>query len=292
MSWHFKEIEMQSENKIQQHDNFFEMVRRPSSNSEKNIDIHANQPVEDLSPIARAEVQHADNQTEMEHAQDRDTDALMPHVARRVLVYLMRQGVILAAENLKLFDLLCRYEAEIRRHLAEVYIQLVLDAKQGVAYIINLKSIQDEQEDENQHLDDFPVLIRKRTLTVYDTLILLVLRKYYQERETAGEHKIIIDVERIQSSLIPFIPLTNHDSKDRKKLNAALEKFIEKKVLTGLRGEEGRYEITPIIRYVVNAEFLQSLLSEYQQLAAKAKLQQSEQEYGESSGSWAVMCTC
>jgi hypothetical protein len=283
MSWHFKEIEMQSENKIQQHDNFFEMVRRPSSNSEKNIDIHANQPVEDLSPIARAEVQHADNQTEMEHAQDRDTDALMPHVARRVLVYLMRQGVILAAENLKLFDLLCRYEAEIRRHLAEVYIQLVLDAKQGVAYIINLKSIQDEQEDENQHLDDFPVLIRKRTLTVYDTLILLVLRKYYQERETAGEHKIIIDVERIQSSLIPFIPLTNHDSKDRKKLNAALEKFIEKKVLTGLRGEEGRYEITPIIRYVVNAEFLQSLLSEYQQLAAKAKLQQSEQEHGESS---------
>lgn len=283
MSWHFKEIEMQSENKIQQHDNFFELVRRPSSNSEKNIDIHANQPVEDLSPIARAEVQHADNQTEMEHAQDRDTDALMPHVARRVLVYLMRQGVILAAENLKLFDLLCRYEAEIRRHLAEVYIQLVLDAKQGVAYIINLKSIQDEQEDENQHLDDFPVLIRKRTLTVYDTLILLVLRKYYQERETAGEHKIIIDVERIQSSLIPFIPLTNHDSKDRKKLNAALEKFIEKKVLTGLRGEEGRYEITPIIRYVVNAEFLQSLLSEYQQLAAKAKLQQSEQEHGESS---------
>ena len=283
MSWHFKEIEMQSENKIQQHDNFFEMVRRPSANSEKNIDIHANQPVENLSPTARAEVQHADNQTEMEHAQDRDTDALMPHVARRVLVYLMRQGVILAAENLKLFDLLCRYEAEIRRHLAEVYIQLVLDAKKGVAYIINLESIEDEQEDENQPLDDFPVLIRKRTLTVYDTLILLILRKYYQERETAGEQKIIIDVERIQSSLIPFIPLTNHDSKDRKKLNAALEKFIEKKVLTGLRGEEGRYEITPIIRYVVNAEFLQSLLSEYQQLAAKAKLQQSEQEHGESS---------
>lgn len=283
MSWHFKEIEMQSENKIQQHDNFFEMVRRPSSNSEKNIEIQANQPVEDSFPTTVAEEQHADNQTEMEHAQDRDTDALMPHAARRVLVYLMRQGVILAAENLKLFDLLCRYEAEIRRHLAEVYIQLVLDAKQGVAYIINLESIEDEQEDENQPLDDFPVLIRKRTLTVYDTLILLILRKYYQERETAGEQKIIIDVERIQSSLIPFIPLTNHDSKDRKKLNAALEKFIEKKVLTGLRGEEGRYEITPIIRYVVNAEFLQSLLSEYQQLAAKAKLQQSEQEYGESS---------
>ena len=39
-----------------------------------------------------------------------------------------------AAENLKLFDVLCRYETVIRQHLAEVYIQLVLDAKQGVAY--------------------------------------------------------------------------------------------------------------------------------------------------------------
>ena len=280
MSWHFKEIEMQSENKIQQHDNFFEMVRRPSSNSEKNIEIQANQPVEDSFPTTGAEEQHADNQTEMEHAQDRDTDALMPHVARRVLVYLMRQGVILAAENLKLFDLLCRYEAEIRRHLAEVYIQLVLDAKQGVAYIINLESIEDEQEDENQPLDDFPVLIRKRTLTVYDTLILLILRKYYQERETAGEQKIIIDLERIQASLIPFIPITNHDSKDRKKLSGTLDKFSEKKILSVIRGEDGRYEITPIIRYVVNAEFLQSLLTEYEQLADKAAMHQCEQNKG------------
>ena len=40
---------------------------------------------------------------------------------------------------------------------------------------------------------------------------------------------------------------------------------------------DGRYEITPIIRYVVNAEFLQSLLTEYEQLADKAAMHQCEQ---------------
>lgn len=138
-----------------------------------------------MSPIARAEVQHADNQTEMEHAQDRDTDALMPHVARRVLVYLMRQGVILAAENLKLLI----YCADMKRKfvdiLARFYISWFGCQARGGLYR-NLKSIQDEQEDENQHLDDFPVLIRKRTLTVYDTLILLVLRKYYPGARNCG----------------------------------------------------------------------------------------------------------
>jgi hypothetical protein len=151
--------------------------------------------------------------------------------------------------------------------LAEVYLQLILDEKQGIAFIINVEQPEDEPKDESQ--EDFPVLIRKRTLTLYDTLVLLILRQYYQERETAGEQKIIIDIDRIQSSLVPYIPLTNHDSKDRKKLNGALDKFSEKKVLSNLRGEEGRYEITPIIRYVVNAEFLQNLLTEYQELAVK-----------------------
>ena len=42
---------------------------------------------------------------------------------------------------------------------------------------------------------------------------------------------------------------------------------IKKKILKQMRGEEGRYEITPLIRYAVNAEFLAALLEEYQILA-------------------------
>lgn len=254
---------------------FFDRVRR--SSPDENSDIQQHQ-------ITAAE----DEFIKSEPEQDPENDTLpvsdelsgMPHEARRVLVYLMRQGTILAAENLKLFDMLCRYEVAIRQHLAEVYIRLVLDTKQGVAYIINAENIGNESDDKSLS-DDYPTLIRRRTLTLYDTLVLLILRKYYQERETAGEQRIIIDLERIQANLIPFIPITNHDSKDRQKLNGALTKLSEKKILSVIRGEEGRYEITPIIRYVVNAEFLQSLLTEYEQLAHKALTQQAEQDKGE-----------
>ena len=55
---------------------------------------------------------------------------------------------------------------------------------------------------------------------------------------------------------------------------------MKRKFLSVIRGEDGRYEITPIIRYVVNAEFLQSLLTEYEQLADKAAMHQCEQNKG------------
>ena len=120
-----------------QESSFFDRVRRPTSNENH-----------DIQPQRIAEVE--DELIEVEADQEMDNDlqlsdelSSMPHEARRVLVYLMRQGTILAAENLKLFDVLCRYETVIRQHLAEVYIQLVLDAKQGVAYIINTENIND-----------------------------------------------------------------------------------------------------------------------------------------------------
>ncbi|WP_288366527.1 DUF4194 domain-containing protein [uncultured Acinetobacter sp.] len=261
---------------------FFEQVRRTQSTESPHFEKVQTEDVQDIDVEDELDSDEIIQEQIKENNPSRETDELsdMPHEARRVLVYLMRQGTILAVENLKLFDVLCRYETLVRQHLAEVYIQLILDAKQGVAYIVNMENISDDNND-TASLDDFPTLIRRRTLTLYDTLVLLILRKYYQERETAGEQKIIIDLERIQASLIPFIPITNHDSKDRKKLTGTLDKLSEKKILSVIRGEEGRYEITPIIRYVVNAEFLQGLLIEYEQLANKTASSHSLQCKGE-----------
>lgn len=197
----------------------------------------------------------------------------MPHDARRVLVHLMRQGSVMASQKPKVFEQLCRYELAIRKHLSEVYLQLVLDRKSGVAFVATTTSehvgnIEDDGlEDEASDSDESATLIPKRTLSLFDTLILLVLRKHYQDRESAGEQKITIDIERLESYLTPFLPITDHASKDRKKLLVRVKEMIKRKVLSTLRGEENRYEITPIIRYVVNASFLETMLTEYTALA-------------------------
>lgn len=204
----------------------------------------------------------------------------MPHDARRVLVHLMRQGSVMASQKSKLFELLCRHESAIRKHLSEVYLQLVLDQKMGVAFVASADYQNDigdnnvESDSENQddlELDESTTLIPKRTLSLYDTLILLVLRKHYQDRESAGEQKITIDIERLESYLTPFLPITDHASKDRKKLLARVKEMVKRKVLSTIRGAEDRYEITPIIRYVVSASFLESMLAEYTLLAQQTE---------------------
>lgn len=179
--------------------------------------------------------------------------------AKHALVSLLRQGVILANQKLKLFESICRYQIEVRHHLANVYLKLVLDESSGVAFVASIEA--------SEKNDDQVSLITRRTLSLYDTLILLVLRKHYQERETSGEQKIIIDVERVAANLTPFLPLTNSTKVDRKKLNAALQKMVEKRILSSVRSSDDRFEITPIIRYVVNAECLENMLCEYHRLA-------------------------
>ena len=190
----------------------------------------------------------------------------MPPQARRALVSLLRQGVILASQKNILFDALCQYQEAIRRHLGEVYLKLVLDEKAGVAFVAGIN------KEEDQEFDDFTdgeivSLLSTRTLTLYDTLLLLVLRKHYQDRENSGEQFIVIDLEKVESYLTPFLPLTNSTKSDRRKLGPALERMIKKKIIRKIRGSVDRYEITPIIRYVVSAQFLESLLAEYLNIA-------------------------
>ena len=211
----------------------------------------------------------------------------MPGDASRVLVHIMRHGVIFHAQKPNLYHSLCRYQSMIQRHLSEVYLTLVLDERQGIAFIARSDSetsgssqdsfdsastsgpkdlladeLIDSTDDDHTHS-----LISKRTLTLYDTLILLMLRKYYQERETSGEQKIIIDIERLSSLLTPFLPLTDHTSRDLKKLSARLKELSRRHLLSSIRGTDDRYEITPLIRYVVSADFLESMLDEYLRLA-------------------------
>lgn len=178
--------------------------------------------------------------------------------ARRCFVSLLRHGVILASQKQQLFDVLVKEQAKIKSHLADMFLRLSIDEPNGVAVL--LQQVDDDDEDTVS-------LISRRPLTLYDTLLLLVLRKHFQERETAGEQRIYIDIDRIESRLTPFLPLTNNSRSDRRKLSSALKKLKDKRLILSVPGDDERFELTPVIRYVVNAEFLQQLLDEYQNMA-------------------------
>ena len=227
------------------------------------------QESEDKIVVTNVSVNATEEDLNSDNITDKKDTSLMPPEAKKALVSLLRYGVILAAQKINLFQILCRYQHDIRHHLSNMYLKLILDDKMGVAYI---ESISDDElnADDETNDDEATSLITRRTLTLYDTLLLLVLRKHYQERETSGEQKVVIDVERIEANLTPFLALTNSSKSDRRKLSSALTKLHDKKIISTLRGTKDRFEITPIIRYVVNAEFLESLLQEYIKLAKDA----------------------
>ncbi|MFV1983355.1 MAG: DUF4194 domain-containing protein [Thiohalomonadales bacterium] len=193
--------------------------------------------------------------------------------ARRALVNLLRHGVILAQNKSTLFEVLCREQHAIQDHLADMFLRVLIDEKAGVAVLLQ-QPVDDNEESVS--------LISRRPLTLYDTLLLLVLRKHFQERETAGEFRVYIDIDRIETRLSPFLSLTNSSRTDRRKLNSALKTMKERRLLLSVPGDDERFEITPVIRYVVNAEFLEKLLAEYSQLAGQAGTASNEEPQAEA----------
>jgi hypothetical protein len=236
--------------------NFFDLLLNPAETeapppivADVEIDLEADK--EPSAPIASEPIN--------------DLPGRLPPEARRALIALLRFGVIMAGGKRLLFEALCRYRTGIQEHLADMNLRLLLDEKAGLAILLSQAGEEDSDED-----DEAGSLISRRTLSLYDTLLLLVLRKHYQERETVGEQRVIIDNERIETALRPFLPLTNSSRSDQRQLNGALNNMKERRILAAVRGEDDRYEITPVIRYVVNAAFLEQMLAEYTKLAERA----------------------
>lgn len=201
-----------------------------------------------------------------------DSEVGMPLEARRALVLLLRQGVVMADSKRLAFEALCRHEGLIAEHLGNMFMRMLLDMKAGIAILL-----QQEVAEQDDEADETSRLINKRTLSLYDTLLLLVLRKHYQERETAGEQKIIIDIERIEALMTPFLPLTYSSRSERRTLNGSLALLKDKRLISAVRGDDERFEITSVIRYVVNADFLERLLKEYERLAGDADVKTGEE---------------
>ncbi|WP_374296232.1 DUF4194 domain-containing protein [Acinetobacter sp.] len=193
---------------------------------------------------------------------DQQSALQLPQQARQALVSLLKFGVILATQKPKLFHIVCLYQQQLTQYLQHIYLILWVDERGGIAYI-EQQAQQDTDED-----DEVLQLINSRTLTLYDSFLMIILRKFYQERQALGEDHVFIDIDRIDHAMRPFLAMSNYQSHERKKLAAALEQFRLKKLLISVRGEESRFEISPIIRHVLDASVLENLLAQYEQLLA------------------------
>ncbi len=181
----------------------------------------------------------------------------LPLETRRVLVQLLLGPAVDAQRQTKLWPVLLRDERVVRSRLHELFLDLVIDHDQQVAYTRQLVDVELE----------LPVLLRRASLTFLQSALLLYLREQLIMAEARGE-RAVVSREEMQDHLTPYQPADSRDqAKFTKQTAGAVERAKELNLLRKLRGSDERYEVSPTLKLLFSAEEILALTATYQRLS-------------------------
>lgn len=186
-----------------------------------------------------------------------DTGAL-PIDTRRVLVQLLLGPSVDARRQSKLWPVLLRDEVAIRSRMHDLFLEVVIDHEQKVAFTRQVVS-----EDL-----DVPILLRKASLTFLETALLLFLRQRLTQADAQGE-RAVVSREDMHEHLAVFEKENNPDhAKFARQVVNAVDKAKKLSLLQSIRGSGERYEVSPTLKLLFSAEEIQELTRTYATLAA------------------------
>jgi len=182
---------------------------------------------------------------------------------RRVLVQLLAGPSLEARRHSHLWPVLLRDEPLIRRHLAELFLELVLDRDTQVAFT--------RQADVGDL--EVPVLLRRAPLTFIDSVLLLFLRQRLSQADVHAE-RAVVATDEIVEYLTTYERAANTDRAGFvKRVQASIEKIKKHSILQKLRGTDDRFEISPTLKLLFSVEEIQALTRVYAGLVEGAQLQ-------------------
>ena len=145
--------------------------------------------------------------------------------------------------------------APISDYLKVLGVEPIFDEAEGYAY---LKTIEMEE--------DFPKLLRRRTLSYKVSLLLVLLRKRLTQFEMqSDESRAIITKEEIVEMFELFLDESFNEVKQVKEIESHIKKVVDLGFLKKLKNSDS-YEIKRVIKSFVDAQWLDSFdkrLEEY-----------------------------
>ena len=182
----------------------------------------------------------------------------LPLDTRRVLVQLLSGPALEGRRHARLWPVLLRDEAVIRRRLAELFLELVLDRDMQVAFTSQVTA---------EELD-VPILLRRAQLTFIDSVLLLYLRQRLTQAESHGD-RAVISRDEITENLMPYERSASTDKAGFvKRVNASIEKTKKHNILQKIRASDDRFEISPTLKLLFSAEEIIALTALYERMAA------------------------
>jgi len=182
----------------------------------------------------------------------------LPLETRRALVQLLAGPSLEARRHPKLWPALVRDEAVIRRRLADLFLDLVMDVDQKVAFT--------RQADVGDV--DSPILLRRSQLTFLDSILLLYLRQCLTQADARGE-RAVVSTDEIQEHLSVYQAAASTDRAGFvKRVHASIEKMKKSNMLQKIRASEDRFEVSPTLKLLFSAEEIQALTRLFDRMAA------------------------
>ncbi|HET8963580.1 MAG TPA: DUF4194 domain-containing protein [Chitinophagales bacterium] len=177
------------------------------------------------------------------------------------------KGIVYSHQK-EVWENLLQYEADLKKYVAAMGLELYLDVSEGYAYLRQRPTIEGEPE--------LPRLSEKRQLNFYNSLLLLVLRKYLLEHDAqGGTLRSIITREEIVNRAKVFLPTSPDEAKQHDKIITAINKVVELGFLRKLEDAGQNYEIHRILKGFVNADVVDETLKKLQLFASENKNENS-----------------
>lgn len=190
----------------------------------------------------------------------------LPLEARRLLVQLLSGPSLDGQRHGRLWPILLRYQDVIESRLADLFLELVLDASAQVAFV--------RQADTGEL--ESPILLRRTRLTFLDSVLLLYLRQLLAEADIRGERAVVSTPEMVEQLKLYEQSLNTDHAGFEKRVNNAIEKAKKNSLLSAIRGTENRYEISPTLKLLFSAEQVTALTKTYRE-AREESLSGSEE---------------
>jgi hypothetical protein len=182
----------------------------------------------------------------------------LPLDTRRALVQLLSGPSLDGHRHSKLWSVLLRDEDVIRRRLADLFLELIIDRDLQVAFI---------RQFDTDDLDA-PTLLRRAQLTFIDSVLLLYLRQQLAQAASRGERAVVSKTDIVEH-LIPYDRQGNTDRAGfDKRVYASIEKIKKYNIIQKIRASDDRFEVSPTLKLLFSAEEIQALTTVYQGMTA------------------------
>lgn len=195
----------------------------------------------------------------------------LPIETRRVLVQLLQGPFIDQRRHGILWDILIRDEPIVIERMGDLFLDVVIDREQGVAFT-RQASIEGVET---------PRLLRRMNLTFIDSLLLIHLRRLLLDATERGDRAAVDKTELGELLLVYEADKNNDHAGFSKRVNSAVEKMKKYGILTAVSSGEDRYEISPALSILFPAEEIKELSRRYAEIASGEALT-GDEEPGES----------